>query len=87
MAQEAFLLLKKALIEVHAVVVPDFTKTFVIEIDAWDLGIGTVLIQDGHQISFMSKAFSTKTQAYSTYEKECLALVMAVEKWHPYLLS
>lgn len=85
MAQESFLLLKKALTEAPVLAIPDFTQQFVIETDASDLGMGAVLMQNGHPISFLSKAFSSRSQGFSTYEKECLAIVMAVDKWRPYL--
>jgi hypothetical protein len=85
MAQDVFLLLKKALTEAPVLGIPDFSKPFVIETDASDLGIGAVLMQDGHPISFLSKAFSSRSQAFSTYEKECLAIIMVVEKWRSYL--
>ena len=84
-AQEAFLLLKKALTEAPVLAIPDFSKPFVIETDASDIGMRAVLMQEGHPISFLSKAFSARSKAFSTYEKECLAIVMAVDKWRPYL--
>lgn len=42
-------------------------------------------MQGGHPIAYLSKALGVKTQALSTYEKECLALIMAITKWKPYL--
>lgn len=41
--------------------------------------------QDGHPIAYISKALGPKAQAMSTYEKECLTLIMAVMKWKSYL--
>ena len=38
-------------------------------------------------MAYLSKALSPKHEALSTYEKEFLAVVMAVEKWRPYLLG
>jgi hypothetical protein len=64
---------------------PDFEKQFVIETDACETGIGAVLSQGGHPIAFMSKALSVANQKLSTYEKECLAILMAVDKWRSYL--
>jgi hypothetical protein len=78
-------LLKKALTEAPVLSIPNFSKPFVIETDASDFGMGAVLMQDGHPISFLSKAFNSRSQAFSTYEKECLAIVMAVDKWRSYL--
>lgn len=83
--QEAFELLKAALSSTLVLGIPDFEKTFIIETDASDKGMGAVLMQDGDPISFLSKAFCPRNQALSTYEKECLALVMAVDKWRSYL--
>jgi hypothetical protein len=56
-----------------------------VETDASDLGFGAVLMQEGHPIAYLSKPVCSKNQACSTYEKECMAIVMAVDKWRPYL--
>jgi hypothetical protein len=42
-------------------------------------------MQAGQPIAFLSKALGQKHKALSIYEKEFLALIMAVEKWRPYL--
>ena len=76
---EAFLLLKKALSSTPVLALPDFTKTFVIETDASDKGIGVVLLQDGHPLAYVSRALGPKNQMLSTYEKECLAILLAVD--------
>lgn len=65
--------------------IPDFSKVFVIETDASRLGIGAVLHQEGHPIAYISKALGPKNLGLSTYEKECLAILFAVEQWRPYL--
>ena len=42
-------------------------------------------MQDNHPIAYLSKSLGVKAQHLSTYEKECLALIMAVSRWKPYL--
>jgi hypothetical protein len=42
-------------------------------------------MQVGQPIAFLSKALGQKHKVLSIYEKEFLALIMAVEKWRPYL--
>jgi hypothetical protein len=42
-------------------------------------------MQEGHPIAYLSQGFSRINQGRSTYEKECLAILMAVDKWHSYL--
>jgi hypothetical protein len=84
-AQEAFEVLKSALIQAPVLAIPDFSKQFVIETDASDTGFGAVLMQDGHPISYLSKPLSGRNIALSTYEKECMAVLLAVEKWRSYL--
>ena len=73
------------MISAPVLAVPDFSKTFVLETDTCKDGVGAVLMQQGHPVAYLSKALCPKNQALSTYEKECLALLMAVEKWRPYL--
>lgn len=64
---------------------PDFSRPFSIETDACDTGVGAVLVQDGHPIAYLSKALGVKNQRLSIYEKEFLAVMMAVDKWRAYL--
>jgi hypothetical protein len=59
-------------------------KLFVVETDAFMVGIGVVLIQDGHPIAYISKSLGAKQEAMSIYEKEMLAILHAVNKWKQY---
>lgn len=56
-----------------------------IETDASNKGIGAVLQQEGHPVAYVSKALGPRNQTLSTYEKECLAILLAVEHWRPYI--
>ncbi|KAK4394518.1 hypothetical protein Sango_1606100 [Sesamum angolense] len=42
-------------------------------------------MQEGRPIAYLSKALATKNLGLSTYEKEFLALLLAVTKWKYYL--
>uniref|UniRef100_A0A0A9AFY1 Integrase catalytic domain-containing protein n=1 Tax=Arundo donax TaxID=35708 RepID=A0A0A9AFY1_ARUDO len=42
-------------------------------------------MQEDHPIAFLSKALCPRNQGLSTYEKECLAIILAVDHWRPYL--
>ena len=86
-ASKAFQLLKDAMSSPLVLALPDFTKPFVVECDAFGLGVGAVLMQNQRPIAYHSQALKWKALALSTYEKELLALVVAVKKWRPYLLG
>jgi hypothetical protein len=73
------------LISAPVLAIPDFSKAFVIETDASDIGFGAVLMQGDHPVAYLSKPVCTKNQSLSTYEKECMAIIFAVDKWRPYL--
>ena len=83
--QHAFDAVKKALTQAPVLALPDLTKQFVVETDTSDKRIGVVLLPQGHPIAFISKALGVKSQAMSTYEKECMAILLAINKWRSYL--
>jgi hypothetical protein len=57
----------------------------VVETDASNKGIGAVLQYDNHPIAYVNKALGPHNQTLSTYEKECLAILLAMEHWRAYL--
>ena len=44
-----------------------------------------MLMQQGKPIAYISKALGERNRHMSVYDKEFLALILAVEKWRPYL--
>lgn len=81
----AFNTLKRALISAPVLSLPDFSTPFVVETDASDDGVGAVLMQNGHPLAFLSKALGPRSRGLSTYEKEYLAVILAVQQWRAYL--
>jgi hypothetical protein len=82
--EKAFADLKKIMSEPPVIALPNFPLPFVLEADACDYGIGAVLMQQGKPISFMSKALGPRSAAWSTYDKEALAILEALKKWKHY---
>jgi hypothetical protein len=85
--ETAFSVQKQALCTAPVLVLPDFSLPFHIETDASGSEIGIVLQQNGHPLAFISKALSPRNQGLSVYEKEYLAILLAVEQWRHYLLQ
>lgn len=89
-ALQSFHELKKRLVSSPILSSPDFEKHFYVQCDASNVGVGAVLFQkdenDGeHPIEYFSKKLNTAQRNYSTTEKECLAVVLAIEKFRQYI--
>jgi hypothetical protein len=77
--------LKAALVEAPILALSDFPKPFLVEIDAYDFGVGAILMQEGHPISFVRKALGPRLRGLSTYEKEYVDILLAIEQWRSYM--
>lgn len=86
-ADNAFLKLKSLLVSSPILTTPDFTKPFNIHCDASNTGLGVVLCQGSEDapIAYASRQLRGAELKYSVTEKECLAVVFALEKFRPYV--
>jgi hypothetical protein len=83
--ETAFVTLKQALMSAPVLALPDYTEQFVVVTDACDVGIGAVLSQKGHPLAYVSRALGPQNRGLSVYEKEYLAILLAVQQWRSYL--
>ena len=82
--QEAFQKLKECLVSAPILSCPDFSRPFTVQTDASAYGLGAVLPQsyeDGEKVvCFLSRSLNKAERNYSTTERECLAVVWALDK-------
>ncbi len=88
--QDAMDLLKLKFTAAPVLSFPDFTEPFFIHADACDVGLGAALMQrDLHgrevAVAYASRALHKSEKPYSTPEKECLAVIWALEHFRPYI--
>jgi hypothetical protein len=87
--QEAFESLKRALSHAPVLQIPDFESEFILVTDASDRAISAVLNQrvDGSlaPIAYYSRLLTPAEINYTTYEKECLAILFGCERCRSYL--
>ena len=56
----------------------------VIECDASETGLGAALLQKGRPIAYASRSLTDTETRYAQLEKECLAIVFSLERFHQY---
>ncbi|KAJ8404547.1 hypothetical protein AAFF_G00338140 [Aldrovandia affinis] len=82
--REAFNLLKQALLEKVTLAHPDFSKPFLLSVDASSNGLGAVLSQNGESedvaqpVAFASRSLNYAQSRYRAHRLEFLALKWAV---------
>ena len=61
------------------------TQPITVSCDASQSGLGAVIIQQGQPVAYASKALTSTEYAYAQIEKELLAIVFAMRKFHTYV--
>ena len=82
--EKAFSKLKQLLTEAPTLAYFNPAKQLVIQCDASNLGLGAALLQDDRPIAYASRALTDTETRYAVIEKEMLAIVFALEKWHQF---
>jgi hypothetical protein len=85
--EEAFLTLKKLLTTAPVLAQPKIEKSFDVYCDASGMGIGGVLMQDGHVIAYASRQLRRHEEHYPTHDLELLAVMHTLKVWRHYLLG
>lgn len=87
--QTSFESIKTHLISAPVLSCPNFEVPFSLQTDASDYGLGAVLSQqheDGEKvICYLSRSLTKAERKYTTTEKECLAVLFAIERCRPWI--
>lgn len=90
-AEISFRALKKCVINPPVLKFPDFNRQFLIHCDASQYALGGVLSQiyetGEHPIHFASKTLSKAQRKLSTFEREFMAIIFALETFKHYVLG
>ena len=87
--EKAFNQLRQALVSKPILKMVEVYKPFTLQVDASDLGIGAIVLQEENgtkvPVAYASRKLKQSERSYVVIEKECLALVWAVQKFLRYL--
>ncbi|GFV82631.1 retrovirus-related Pol polyprotein from transposon 297 [Trichonephila clavipes] len=86
-AQDSFDKIKRALTEAPVLQLLNFTEQFNLLTDASGVGIGVVLNKNHRPIAFASRTLNKAERNYTVTERECLAVIWALNKFKTYFRS
>ena len=81
----AFEQIKEAIVSDTTLRYFDPSLPMTIQVDVSQVGLGTALLQNGKPIAFASKALTKTECQYVNIEREMLAAVFGVERFHTYV--
>lgn len=92
LCEEVFHQLKDNLITAPVLAYPDPQKSFVLDTDASDFGIGAVLSQEGEGgvervVAYVSRTLTKEERKYAASKKELLSMVCFTKHFKHYLLG
>jgi hypothetical protein len=85
--EASFQELKKRLTTAPVLTMPNMEKPFSIYYDAFDQGLGCVLMQDGHVVAYASRQLRKHEEKYLTHDLELAAVVHALKIWRHYIIG
>ena len=77
--------LKKRLITILILALPESNDSLVVYTDALKIGLGCVLMQHGKVIAYASRQLKYYEKNYPTRDLELAAIVLALKIWRHYL--
>ncbi|GFU71784.1 retrovirus-related Pol polyprotein from transposon opus [Trichonephila clavipes] len=83
-SQKAFDVVKAAITKALVLKFPDFKKPFELLTDASSIWVRAVLNQEQRPVVFASRTLSAAERNYTVTERECLAVVWALNKFRTY---
>jgi hypothetical protein len=86
-SQRGFLDLKQRLVTTLVLAQLDTTKPFDVYCDASNVGLGCVLLEDGHIIAYASRQLKPNEVNYPTHNLELDVVVHALKIWGHYLFG
>ena len=85
--QKSFEIVKQQLCRAPVLQYFDASKPLVVQADASKNGLGACLLQEGRPICYASRALTMAEQNYAQIEKELLAVLYAIRKFHQYVFG
>ncbi|KAL6455331.1 hypothetical protein MHYP_G00362250 [Metynnis hypsauchen] len=82
MHEEAFVRLKTNISKTPVLKYYSPEEELTLQCDASETGLGAALTQNGKPVAFTSRALTSTERGYAQIEKECLAIVFGMEKFH-----